>query len=445
MDHKTLQDIFQEIYNEFSEMGPTSLDELEDRVLEAMQKLGSYLMDSKMVDWNTQLRHETCATCGTELNHKQKPRQIATWVSDVNYKRYRSYCPRCQKAEYPLDKALGLQPRQRLSSSVKELSVLCGASWKYEKSEYIVKKVLRRRCVSHETIFNKTNEVGESASRELEGAKVKELEGDMKSQGEHFDNMEVWDQPAERVYMDMDGVMINSRDNKKRMEGKVAVVWSKRELVKSDAYKDTYSLVDKRYMGSFSDSERFYWDVTAELYKRSGGQMDNVDSFVRGDGAPFIHGFRAKYAPRSRYVLDHYHLCEKLKERIYPLYDNENRRREVMDTILDYLDSDDVDSALEYIHGLRKRFRKRYKRMHLQRLADYIQRNREGIWYKEAREKGIPIGAGSADKTGDLLICRRMKLRGMRWSRANADNVLSIRILVLNGEWDDFWTRYNAA
>ena len=110
-------------------MEPTRLDELEDKVLDAMQGLGSYLVDSKMVDWNTQLRHETCAECGTQLAHKQKPRQIATWVSDVNYKRYRSYCPRCQKAEYPLDKALGLQPRQRLSSSVQELSVLCGASW----------------------------------------------------------------------------------------------------------------------------------------------------------------------------------------------------------------------------------------------------------------------------------------------------------------------------
>ena len=35
---------------------------------------------------------------------------------------------------------------------------------------------------------------------------------------------------------------------------------------------------------------------------------------------------------------------------------------------------------------------------HLKKLAGYILRNREGIWYKEAREKGISIGAGSADK-----------------------------------------------
>jgi len=441
MDDTTLGKIFQEISDEFTGMEPCSLDELEDKVLSVMYKLGSYLMESKPADWNTELRHETCADCGTKLKHKQKPRQVATWVSDVNYKRWRSYCPQCKKAEYPLDKVLGIRPKQRMSSSVQELSALCGASWKYEKSEYMMKKVLRRRCVSHETIFNKTNEIGQAASQAVKGSEIKELEGDKKLQGEHFDNMEVWAEPAERIYTDMDGVMINSRDNSKRMEGKVGLVWSKRELVK----ENTYSLTDKRYMGSFSDPESFYWDMTGEVYKRSGGKMDDVESLVRGDGAAFIHSFHQKYAPMSRYLLDHHHLCEKLKERIYPLYKNKKRRKEVIDTMLDYLNSDNVDGALDYIQKLLSRFRKRKKLYHLNKLAGYIQRNREGIWYKEAKEKGISIGAGSADKAGDILICRRMKLRGMRWSRTKADNVLNIRILVLNGEWDEFWNQYKAA
>ncbi len=53
MDHKTLGEIFQEISEEFSEMEPTDLDRLEDKVLDAMYKLGSYLMESKIADWNT--------------------------------------------------------------------------------------------------------------------------------------------------------------------------------------------------------------------------------------------------------------------------------------------------------------------------------------------------------------------------------------------------------
>ncbi len=53
--------------------------------------------------------------------------------------------------------------------------------------------------------------------------------------------------------------------------------------------------------------------------------------------------------------------------------------------------------------------------------------------------------SGTADKAGDILICRRMKLRGMRWSRDGADSVLNIRILVANGEWDQFWIKQNVS
>jgi hypothetical protein len=384
----------------FSEIGPTNLDELEKKVKDVLRRLGECLMEWKLEDWDTELRKEVF---------------------------------------------LGLRPLQRLSWLLEELVILCGASWKYEECEYILEKFLGPR-VSHETVFNKTTAVGKEASKEVEGVQIKELEDDKKLQGEYFDNMEVWEDPPERIYMDMDGVMINSRDNSKRMEGKVAIVWSDRELVKAD----TYSLIDKRAMGSFTDSERFYWDVTAELYKRSGGKMDDVESLVPrvredGDGAPFIHGFHKKHVPKGRYLLDHYHLCEKVKERLSPVFEDKERRKAAQKDVLEFLNSDDVDGALEYIQNLIKRFRKKRKLYHLSKLAGYIERNREGIWYEEAREKGISIGAGSADKAGDILICRRMKLRGMRWSRVGADAVLSIRILVYNREWDEFWSKHRVA
>ena len=98
MDHKTLGDIF----NEFSEMKPTNLDELEDKVSNAMNKLGSYLMESKIEDWDTQLHQDkpnTCEKCGTKLKNKQEDRQIATWVCDVIRRRY---CPVC-KSTRPCD------------------------------------------------------------------------------------------------------------------------------------------------------------------------------------------------------------------------------------------------------------------------------------------------------------------------------------------------------
>ena len=98
-------------------------------------------------------------------------------------------------------------------------------------------------------------------------------------------------------------------------------------------------------------------------------------------------------------------MCKKVRDRLYAVYEKEKRREEVRETILEYLHSGDVDGVLEYIQKLIRRFRNQKKIRHLKKLSDYIERNRDGIWYDEARKHGISIGAGSVDKAGDILIC----------------------------------------
>ena len=44
IDNKAVCDVFQEIMLEFSDMKPANLDELESKTLDAIYKLGSYLM-----------------------------------------------------------------------------------------------------------------------------------------------------------------------------------------------------------------------------------------------------------------------------------------------------------------------------------------------------------------------------------------------------------------
>jgi hypothetical protein len=109
MDHTTLGSIFQEIVTQFSEMEPIELDQLEQKVLDAIYRIGACLMEWKLDDWNTQLREDTCHECGHKLENRSRDRQIATWVSDVNYGRYRSNCPNCGKVKYALDEVLGLR------------------------------------------------------------------------------------------------------------------------------------------------------------------------------------------------------------------------------------------------------------------------------------------------------------------------------------------------
>jgi predicted nucleic-acid-binding Zn-ribbon protein len=441
--------LWQEEMINLSDIPPENLDAFENRIQDILHRLGKAMMEWKLKDWNSSINKDKskdkskdkCPKCDSKVHNRKRTKQILTTVATIDYERYMIYCPKCKHTEYPLDCALGIQPLQRMSSSVEELAILCGASWDYGKSEYILSKLLRHDKLSHETIQEKTNAVGSCIPKELEGSKIKELESNKRLQGDYFESMKLWSPPKLRIYVDMDGVMINSRDNAKRMEGKVGLVWSERELVK----ENTYSLTDKLYIGTFTDLERFKWDMVAEIYKRSGGNLDGVDVLVRGDGASWINGFRIEHLPKSRYILDHHHLCEKVKERIGSVIEKVKDRCKSVDELMRILNAGDVDGALSYIDGLSKRYRKKDKLETLKRLSGYIERNREGIWYAEAKSQGISIGSGSADKAGDIVICRRMKLRGMRWSRHGSDAVENIRIMVLNGEWDQFWSKYKVA
>ena len=226
--------LWQEEIMNLSETTPESLDAPENRIQDILHRLVKAIMEWKLLrgyprnpdpkEWNSSLHKDKskdkCPKCDSKVHNRKRTKQILTTVANIDSERYMSYCPKCKNTEYPLDSALGLHPLQRMSSSVEELAILCGASWDYGKSEYVLCKLLKHNRLSHETIQEKTNEAGISISKELEGSKIKELESNKRLQGDYFESMKLWSPPKLRIYVDMDGVMINSRDGvSERSEG----------------------------------------------------------------------------------------------------------------------------------------------------------------------------------------------------------------------------------
>ncbi|MGQ9778068.1 MAG: hypothetical protein ACUVQ9_12780, partial [Thermodesulfobacteriota bacterium] len=48
-------------------------------------------------------------------------------------------------------------------------------------------------------------------------------------------------------------------------------------------------------------------------------------------------------------------------------------------------------------------------------------------------------GSGPVEKTADINVARRFKKRGISWYRRNANPLLKLRLLKLNGESDSYW------
>ena len=59
--------------------------------------------------------------------------------------------------------------------------------------------------------------------------------------------------------------------------------------------------------------------------------------------------------------------------------------------------------------------------------------------YHSYRKKGCYISSVLVEKAIDLLVGRRLKLRGQNWSRPGADNLLVFRQMMLNDQWQNYW------
>ncbi len=49
------------------------------------------------------------------------------------------------------------------------------------------------------------------------------------------------------------------------------------------------------------------------------------------------------------------------------------------------------------------------------------------------------VGTGVVEKHQDLVVGRRMKRRGMRWTRRGADNLLALQARCFSDRWPDRW------
>jgi hypothetical protein len=73
-----------------------------------------------------------------------------------------------------------------------------------------------------------------------------------------------------------------------------------------------------------------------------------------------------------------------------------------------------------------KEFRVAYK---------YLQERRQHMRYAEYRRVGMPIGSGVTEAACKTVYTQRLKLSGMRWKKAGAQTILTLRVILLSGVW----------
>lgn len=160
-----------------------------------------------------------------------------------------------------------------------------------------------------------------------------------------------------------------------------------------------------------------------------------------GDGAAWIcDQVDRVFGPQAVFLIDFYHLCDylaaasKLCAPDHPsawLEEQKQRMKEnnTFDVLTALKPHREPDSVPDKDAPVRKCYR-------------YI-KNRPGQFdYKGALDADLPIGSGEIESAHRYVIQERLKIAGAWWKEDNAHNMLGLRTLRANNDWDQYWESF---
>ena len=75
------------------------------------------------------------------------------------------------------------------------------------------------------------------------------------------------------------------------------------------------------------------------------------------------------------------------------------------------------------------------------RAYDYLRKRMGHMRYDEYRRVGMPIGSGVTEAACKTVFAQRLKLSGMRWKKAGAKTILTLRVILLSGVWSEVYRK----
>jgi hypothetical protein len=157
-----------------------------------------------------------------------------------------------------------------------------------------------------------------------------------------------------------------------------------------------------------------------------------------GDGASWIvDQVDRVFGSQAEYLIDFYHLCDYLAAASKPCVpDNptvwletqkqrmkENRSVEVLQELephIEHISVKDEQAPVRKCHR-------------------YIKNRPCQFNYKGALEADLPIGSGRVESAHRYVIQDRLKIAGAWWKEDNAQNMLALRTLRANSDWENYW------
>ena len=237
-------------------------------------------------------------------------------------------------------------------------------------------------------------------------------------------------------YIQTDGSAINTRieddGGSTWRENKLGMVFSSDHIRKSVNKKgeSTSKILKKEYTSYVGSVHEFKKYLLLCAQKNGYGLYE--ETVILSDGAKWIKNMGEELFPDAIHILDLFHLCENTYAYAKAIFrNNESKYKPWADSIIEKLKNGGRQEVLKILSKLKNRkIPKNTVNLHT-----YVSNNFDRIDYKVYAEKGYYVGSGAIESGNKVVVQKRMKLAGMRWSETPAQNLLSLRAKFESGLW----------
>jgi hypothetical protein len=178
--------------------------------------------------------------------------------------------------------------------------------------------------------------------------------------------------------------------------------------------------------------------LSIQVRRRTGKHIQHKIALC--DGCSSLQARLARYFPDFIQILDFIHANEYLWKVANALFGETDERR------VDWMKQHTLQLLSGKASRLIAEFRKLAKqpktrktaRLQLLTTANYFERNLPFMDYPTYLAHGYPIASGVIEGACRHLVKDRCELSGMRWSQSGAENLLRLRTVAENNDWDEY-------
>jgi hypothetical protein len=337
------------------------------------------------------------------------------------------YCRACGHSEVPLDAELNLTelPYKMTQELMLEVSFYGQNQSSFMDASAMVKRAMGLE-INKETIREITEDIGNRV-----------FENDIKKANHLLNNMhEIEMKPDEEkkdgvLYIMTDGAAVNTRVEDENgstwRENKTVIVFTDKDMIKR---KDGGNIIiNKEYAAFIGSAEAFRGHVLNAAVNAGYGRIKEV--VIIADGATWIRNMANELFPEATQILDLYHL----KENIYTyskhkFAQNEKEYVAFAEDLIAKIEKGKAKEALKLLPENEN------LPTGVVNLRTYITNNIDKINYPEYKSKGFFVGSGAIESANKVVVQRRLKQAGMRWSITGAQSLLTLRAKVESNLWD---------